>query len=148
MAGSEMPSTRPRVTIADVEHALRAVTRLLGDDFEVCCASTWDEGLKCLEEQRPHVAVVGYHFDNVRADRFLRHVRARSNASELGVVVIRAVPALSSSVDETETEKSYRQLGADVYMILDPATGSENFTESSQRLRSAVWNLHKKLAAK
>jgi hypothetical protein len=124
------------------------VTRLLGDEFDVCCASTWDDGVKCLEEQRPHVAVVGYHFDNVRADRFLRHVRANSNAGELGVVVIRALPALSSSLDETETEKSYRQLGADIYMILDQATASENFTESSQRLRAAVWHLHKKLTAK
>lgn len=141
-----MPVTRPRVTIADVEHALRMVTRLLGDEFDVCCASTWDEGLKCLEDQRPHVAVVGYHFDNVRADRFVRHVRAQSNASELGVVVIRALPVLSSLVDETETEKSYRQLGADVYITLDDAARGANFGQSAQQLRAAVWNLHNKLA--
>jgi DNA-binding response OmpR family regulator len=143
-----MAITRPRVTIADVEHALGVVTRLLGEEFDVCCASTWDEGLKCLEEQRPHVAVVGYHFDNVRADRFVRHLRAHSGASELGVVVVRSLPALSSWLNEAETEKSYRQLGADVYMLLEQAAGGENFSETSQRLRAAVWHLHKRLAPK
>jgi len=48
--------------VADSEHALPLVVRLLGDAFELCTVPTWADALGCVEAQRPRVIVVGYHF--------------------------------------------------------------------------------------
>jgi PleD family two-component response regulator len=127
------------VLVADTAQALPLVARLLGDEFEIRGATTWDDAVRCLGEQ-PHVAIVGYHFDGMRPYRLLQKIREEDDAC-LGVVVIRAAPLVPHGADEKEIEESYRQLGADTYLVLDKTARGEQFVEASARLRSAVRRL-------
>jgi PleD family two-component response regulator len=127
------------VLVADTAQALPLVARLLGDEFEIRGATTWDDAVRCLGE-RPHVAIVGYHFDGMRAYRLVQKIREEDDAC-LGVVVIRAPPLIPHGADEKEIEESYRQLGADTYLVLDKTARGEQFIEASERLRLAVRRL-------
>ena len=138
---------RARVLVADTEQALPLVARLLGGgDFELCTASSWDEALRCIETLRPHIVIVGYHFEGMRAYRFVQQVRALENAAHLGLLLVRAAPVLAHSGNEKEMEESYRQLGVDEYMVLDKGARGEKFEETAERLRSAVTGLYQRLA--
>ena len=134
-----MTDAAPLVLVADTAQALPLVARLLGDEFEIRGATTWDDAVRCLGE-RPQVAIVGYHFDGMRPYRLLQKIREEAD-SQLGVVLIRALPVLPQRTDEDGIEESYRQLGADVYLVLDKAARGERFSEASERLRSAVRRL-------
>ena len=134
-----MANAAPIVLVADTAQALPLVARLLGDEFEMRGVTPWDDAVRCLGE-RPQVAIVGYPFDGMRAYRLLQKIR-EENDTHLGVVLIRALPVLPQQADEQEIEESYRQLGADVYLVLDKAARGEQFSEASERLRSAVRRL-------
>ena len=132
--------------VADTEQALPLVSRLLGDDFELCTASDWDGAMRCIETQHPHVVIVGYHFEGMRAYRFVQQVRALENSQHLGLLLVRSVPVLTHSVNEKEIEESYRQLGIDEYLVLDKGARGEHFDETAERLRSTVTRLYERLA--
>ena len=76
----------------------------------------------------------------MRPYRLLQKIREEDDAC-LGVVVIRAPPLVPNGADEKEIEESYRQLGADIYLVLDKTARGEQFIEASARLRSAVRRL-------
>src|SRR5207237_206923 len=99
-AGMRMAEAAPVVLVADTAQALPLVARLLGDEFEIRAASTWDDAVRCLGE-RPHVAIVGYHFDGMRPYRLLQKIREEAEP-HLGVVLIRALPVLPQRTDEED----------------------------------------------
>jgi len=136
-----MTSTTPRVLLADTPQALPLVTRLLGDEFAVSLASTWDEALRSLQSDEPQVAIIGYHFDDVRPYRLLQTIRDEGDASRVAVILVRALPVLPHEADEKQIEESYRQLGVDAYLVLDKSARGQHFSEVSKRLRAAVRQL-------
>jgi PleD family two-component response regulator len=136
-----MTTTTPRVLLADTPQALPLVARLLGDEFAVSRASTCDEALRSLESDQPQVAVVGYHFDDLRPYRLVQAIRAADERDRLPVVLVRALPVLPHHTDEQEIEESYRQLGVDTYLVLDKAARGDDFAEVSRRLRAAIRQL-------
>lgn len=138
---------RARVLVADTEQALPLVSRLLGGDgFELCTASSSEAALQCIERQRPHVVIVGYDFDGMRAYRFVQQVRALDNAEHRGLLLVRAAPVLAHALKEKDMEESYRQLGVDEYLVLDKGARGEAFEQTAERLRSAVTSLYERLA--
>jgi PleD family two-component response regulator len=136
-----MSSTAPRVLLADTPQALPLVARLLGDEFVVNRASTWQEALRCLETGQPQIAVIGYHFDDLRPYRLVQAIRAADERGRVPVILVRALPVLPDHTDEKEIEESYRQLGVDTYLVLDKAARGDDFAEVSKRLRAAIRRL-------
>ena len=136
-----MTTTTPRVLLADSPQALPLVARLLGDEFAVTRASTWDEAVQSLQADQPQVAVVGYHFDDLRPYRLVQAIRAAGDGGRVPVVLVRALPVLPHHTDEKEIEESYRQLGVDAYLVLDKAARGDDFAEVSTRLRAAIRQL-------
>ena len=136
-----MSSTTPRVLLADTPQALPLVARLLGEEFAVSRASTWEQAVRCLETSQPQVAVIGYHFDDLRPYRLVQAIRAADERGRVPVVFVRALPVLPDHADEKEIEESYRQLGVDSYLVLDKAARGDDFADVSQRLRAAIRRL-------
>jgi PleD family two-component response regulator len=134
-------STRPRVLLADTPQALPLVARLLGDEFAISGASTWDEALRCLETNPPQVAVIGYHFDDLRPYRLVQAIREVGERDRVPVVLVRALPVLPDHADEKEIEESYRQLGVDAYLVLDKGARGDDFVDVAKRLRAAIRRL-------
>lgn len=131
-----MSNTVTRVLLADTPQALPLVARLLGEEFAVFRASTSEEALRVLEAHQPQVAVIGYHFDDQRPYRLLQAIREARE--RVPVVLVRALPVLRHQNDEKEIEESYRQLGADAYLVLDKAARGDDFNDVSTRLRAAI----------
>lgn len=66
---------RHRAFIVDTPRAAPLLAHPLGEQYECLCATTWDHAVRRLHEARPDVIFVGYHFDEMRPYRFIRHVR-------------------------------------------------------------------------
>ena len=136
---------RCRVLVADTPEALPLVSRLLGEDFLLTHATTVDEAERLLGEYDPDVVVVGYHFDNLRPYRLLQTLKDDDRPMRVAALLVRALPVLPQATDEKRIEDSYRQMGADAYLVLDKAARGEAFTEVSERLRGAVKRLCPKI---
>jgi PleD family two-component response regulator len=130
-----------RVLIADTPEALPLVSRLLGEEFEISRASTSDDAERLVEQSRPDVVIVGYHFDGARPYRLLQNLRDGARAVRVAALLVRALPVLPQAMEEKGIEDTYRQMGADGYLVLDKGARGDAFKEVSERLRSAVWRL-------
>jgi CheY-like chemotaxis protein len=136
-------ATTCNVLLADTDAAVHLVERLIGDGFGVLKATTWHDALRLIEQMKPHVVVVGYHFDEMRADRLIQFLRDAPR--RIGIVVVRGLPAGATDFNEEAVAESYRQLGADAYLPLRktaPAAHAE-----AVELRSTLRDLCKRVAA-
>jgi hypothetical protein len=134
-------ASRCNVVLADTERAVHLVERFIGDEFSVLKATTWDGALRLIEEMKPHIVVVGYHFDEVRAHRLIQFLRDLPR--RIGIVVVRGLPVGAPDLNEEAVAETYRQLGADVYLPLQktaPAGDAE-----ALHLRSTLRELCKRV---
>ncbi len=131
---------RPRILVVDTAVAGPLVARLLDAEFHVITVDTWNEAVQCLHDDRPDALIVGYHFDGMRAYRFINHVRHDPAGERLGILVVRG-SLISMKVDDAALAESYRAVGADDYVALDKAAQAERFADEAKRLCGAVRRL-------
>ncbi len=113
---------------------------LLGEAFETRRATTWDEAVGALEEKPPQVVVIGYHFDETRPYRFIRHVREQAATRGLPVLLVRGIAVEQGPYADEEIRQSYRSLGANAYLALDKSAGAKH-PEQAERLRKLIGEL-------
>jgi hypothetical protein len=62
--------------------------------------------------------VVGYHFDEMRPYRLVRHVRSMASGAGADILVVRALPLRQPPQEEEELRRAYVSIGADDYLTL------------------------------
>lgn len=112
------------------------VANLLGDEYDWHCATTWEHAERRLHETPPDAIIVGYHFDEMRPYRFVRHVREHDH--ETPVLVVRGLPLFNAPRDEDEVRRAYRLFGADDYVVLDKAATGKTFRDAATELRCLI----------
>lgn len=110
--------------------------RLLGDEFEVVTATSFEEAVEALD-YRVDVIVLGYHFDEMRPYRLLRYLRDDRPMSAR-VLLVRGLAFESLTIDEAETARTYKDLGVEAYLALDKVATGDRFDEAASALRQAV----------
>ncbi len=128
---------KPRVLIADTELGAPLLAKLLGDPFDTRTQTTWDGAVRLLQEQKPSIVVVGYHFDETRPYRLIRYVHEQAATRELPVLLVRGIAVEQGPYADEEIRQSYRRLGASAYLALDKSAAAKH-PEEAQRLRKLV----------
>lgn len=80
--------TGRRILIAGLEPVMRHVRKTLASDYVTISAEYMEGAKRLLEEERPDCVVVGYHFDQLRAFRLIRYIRADAKL-EVPIILVR-----------------------------------------------------------
>jgi response regulator RpfG family c-di-GMP phosphodiesterase len=91
----------------------------LEDDVDVIASETWDQAVKHLDVEKPHLIVVCYAFDEMQPFRFIHHARQYGQGSEeLPIILVRAIPAPLGDTNEAQIREAYESLGIDEFFNL------------------------------
>ncbi len=130
-----------RVLIVDTPYAASLVRKLLDPGFETACATSWADAVRSLEEKRPEIVLLGYHFDETRPYRFLQHLRNDPLTRHIPVLIVRGVAVQQGPYMDEEIRESYKDLGADAYVAIDKSAADATASSDRERLDTIVRKL-------
>lgn len=131
---------RWRILVADTNRAMTELRGVLdGQEVEVFNAVSYEKAVDVAKAWRPHLCVVGYHFDEARPYRLVTHLRAESWASDIPILIVRALPLFVVEKEDTdELRASYRSLGASDYLSFHAAMERHGKDAALRNFRDAV----------
>lgn len=136
-----------QVLIVDTPYAAPLVRKLLDTGFETTCATSWAEAVRSLEEKRPEIALLGYHFDETRPYRFIQHLRNDPLTKHIPVLLVRGTGVQQGPYVDEEIGESYKDLGANGYVAIDKSAACASASTESDRLVRIVRELMQNASA-
>ena len=133
-----MPPPACRALIAETRKAINDLQSALGGtELELLRAATFEQAIDLARERKPHVCIVGYHFDEARPYRLINRLRGELG-EEVPILLIRALPLTTPDRDEEQIGDSYRNIGADEYLPLYDYAQSQGWSRAWDRLAQEV----------
>ncbi len=127
-----------RALIAESERAINQLQSALGrTEMELLRAPTFEQALALAREKKPHVCIVGYHFDEGRPYRLIHQLRGELG-EHVPILLIRALPLVTPDRDEQEINDSYRSIGANEYLPVYEYARNEGWPIAWERLAQEV----------
>ena len=132
----EMPVCR--ILIADTRKAMQEIVGVLeAKELEVLHAYGFEEALTLARERKPHLCIVGYHFDEARPYRLIQQLRAELDET-VPIFLIRALSMGEHAADDAHIKESYRALGVNEYLALYEHATSAGWQAARARLAEEV----------
>ena len=128
----------PRVLVAARGVATRELRAVLEDSVEVIEAGTLEEAVSRYQQEDPDLVVLGYHFDELRPYRFVRHVREDRRRPGRPIVLVQVLPLHFGRTEEAQIGEAYHALGVDEFLDLSAEAERAGPTAARARLRHAV----------
>ena len=126
-----------RILIAESAAGIRFAQTALRDQVEFVGAENFDAAVARFDAARPDLVVVGYHFDELRPFRFIRHVRSHGRPPP--IILISVLPYGLGATKEAELAAAYESLGVDEYINVFEEQRRHGAEAACARLRRAVF---------
>ncbi len=128
----------PRVLVAASGIATDELRSALEDAVEVIQAGTLEEAVARFRDDDPDLVVLGYHFDELRPYRFVRHVREDERRPARPIVLVQVLPLHLGRTEEAQIGEAYHALGVDEFLDLSAEAERAGPVAARARLRHAV----------
>jgi DNA-binding response OmpR family regulator len=140
------------VVVEDEPDILEALEyNLLRENFDVICASNGIEGLKCIREHKPHIAILDLMLPGIEGLEICREVRASSDIAHTPIIMLTAkseesdiVLGLGVGADDYMSKPfSPRELIARVKAMLRRGEGTQIQASESITINGLTIDSHK-----